>query len=313
MAAYVHANVRCPMRLKTLRALEVSEPLSAGHAFLSSASGLVRLADTVYVIADDEHHLAVFALGEQKPGRLIRLHDGVLPHDAAARKTVKPDFEILLALPPLPEMLASRASGFRLLAMGSGSAARRMHGVLVYISAPGVVEAVTQLNLRPMFTALAAICDDINLEGAIVRDDRLILFNRGNMASPMTQVFSVNLLDILAGKAGSPVLEKQLAAPYAWDVPLTVTDACALDNGHILLSTVAEATGDSYADGAIVAAAFLLLDAQFNLIHSEFIEPICKIEGISAQIGERRVDILCVSDADNPDRPSSLYSAVMRI
>ncbi len=313
MAAYVHANDRFPMRLKKLRTLDVCQPLSAGHAFLSSASGLVRVGDAVYVIADDAHHLAAFGLGEQKPGRLVRLRDGDLPHDAAARKAVKPDFEILLALPLDPETKESPAPCCRLLAMGSGSAARRMHAVRIDISALGNVEAVTQLDLRPLFTALGAICDDINLEGAIVRDDRLILFNRGNMASPMTQVFSVNLADIIAGRAGGPVLEKQLVLPYAGDVPLTVTDACALDNGQILLSAVAEATGDSYADGPVVAAAFLVLDAQFNLIHSEFIEPICKIEGISAQIGDGRIDILCVSDADNPDRPSALYSAVMRI
>jgi hypothetical protein len=296
------------MLLNHIRTLDVTEPLSAGHAFVSSASGLVRLGDMLCVLADDEHHLAIFGPDPQKPGRLSRLLGGSLPQDASARKKVKPDFEILLALP-----LFGDVSGYRLLAMGSGSAPRRMRGALVDITSGGMVSAITILDLKPLFAALAPFCNSINLEGAIICADRLILFNRGNMDAPVTMIFSASLSAILAGEAIDVALEKEYILPFIGDVPLTVTDACRLDDGDILLSAVAEATGDAYADGAIIGAAFMLLDEQYNLLRIEAIDPICKIEGVSAQAGNNCISVLCVSDADDPNRPSSLYGATLAI
>jgi hypothetical protein len=117
----------------------------------------------------------------------------------------------------------------------------------------------------------------------------------------------------LAGDTIEVVLEKEYILPYIGDVPLTVTDACRLDDGNILLSAVAEATGDAYADGAIMGAAFMLLDEQYNLLRIEEIDPTCKIEGVSAQAGNNSISVLCVSDADDPDMPSSLYGATLAI
>jgi hypothetical protein len=94
-------------------------------------------------------------------------------------------------------------------------------------------------------------------------------------------------------------------------VPLTVTDACPLDGGQILLSAVAEVTDDSYADGAILGAAIILLDAKLDVVMVEPLEPICKIEGISARRTATGAELLCVSDADDPDMPSSLFSATL--
>jgi hypothetical protein len=51
---------------------------------LSAASGLVRVGDFTYVIADDEHHLATFTKSKAKsrklkPGDLVYLIPGELP------------------------------------------------------------------------------------------------------------------------------------------------------------------------------------------------------------------------------------------
>ena len=106
---------------------------------------------------------------------------------------------------------------------------------------------------------------------------------------------------------------KRLALPAINGVPLTVTDACLLDDGHLLLSAVAEVTDDSYADGAMLGAAILLLDGDYRVVAIEPLEPVAKIEGISAQRTAAGIELLCVSDADDPDRPSSLYSATLRL
>src|SRR6185436_10311064 len=68
-------------------------------SFLSAASGLVRVREKLYVIADDELHLGVFGVDGAEPLRLVRLLDGDLPASAKKRKARKPDFEALLLLP----------------------------------------------------------------------------------------------------------------------------------------------------------------------------------------------------------------------
>jgi hypothetical protein len=296
------------IRLSAIRHLDVAHPLSGDRAFVTAASGLVRLGDFLCVVADDAHYLAIFQLSSQLPGQIFRLLPGDLPSDAAARKAAKPDFEILLQLP-----IAADASRFRLLAMGSGSTARRMRGAIVDLSPDGSVCAVTTLDLRPLFTSLARLCAQINLEGAAICGDRLILFNRGNSGAPTTAIFSTDLHALLADDSVAVLLEKEFQLPCIDGVPLTVTDAFELDDGTVLLSTVAEATSNAYADGAVIGAAFVVLDQKFDVVHIDQVDPMCKIEGITAQRNSQGTDIYCVSDADDPDRPASLYRTTMRI
>jgi hypothetical protein len=71
-----------------------------GLKFLSAASGLVRVGERFYVVADDELQLGMFTAGSAAPLRLVRLFEGELPAGARKRKAVKPDFESLLRFPP---------------------------------------------------------------------------------------------------------------------------------------------------------------------------------------------------------------------
>jgi hypothetical protein len=282
------------MRLSHIRNLDVETALASGESFLSAASGLVRVDDLLCVVADDDLHLACFQ--GDAPGTLIRLLAGELPRDAKARKKVKPDFEILIAL-----------GANRLLAMGSGSTDRRMRAVII-----GEMH-VTPIGLTPLFAAIAPLVPEINLEGALVDGDRLLLFNRGNIAAPATHIIETSLSAVLAGGAGDVRLIRTLPLPELQGVPLTVTDACTLDDGHILLSVVAEATDNSYADGALAGAAFVLMNAAFDVVAINTIDPPVKVEGIAAQRTPDGIDILCVTDADDPDQPAGLYGALWQI
>ena len=86
-----------PTRLRTLTLREASRP--GRPAYVSAASGLVRAADRLYVIADDENHLAVFPLEGDEPGSLKRIFPGMLPVAPEARKRNKPDVEAIVRLP----------------------------------------------------------------------------------------------------------------------------------------------------------------------------------------------------------------------
>ena len=287
------------MQLTHIRYLHTAEPLASGNPFLSAASGLVHIGKTLCVVGDDEQHLVVFNQNDDGPGRLIRLLPGDPPRKKKKRKAVKPDFEILFALPH---------SGL-ICAMGSGSTPQRMRGATIDLES----DSVTLLDLQPLFAAIAPLVAELNLEGAVVRGDRLLLFNRGNMANPETCIFETALAGLTDGAAIEVTLVKTLALPLIEGVPLTVTDACLLGDDGFLLSTVAEVTDDSYADGDILGAAIIVLNADLEVVAIETLEPTLKIEGITARRTLTGAELLCVSDADDPDAPSSIYSASLDV
>lgn len=289
------------MHLTHVRDLAVDAPLPSGHAFVSAASGLVVRGDRLYVIADDALCLASFDLDGAAPGRLFPLIASDLPPDAAQRKKVKPDFEILLALP--------LAQGTRLLALGSGSTPQRMRGALIDLSGTGDPATVDLIELRPLCAALAPLVPEINLEGAVLRGEGLLLFNRGNQNHPASHIVEVPLAALLAGGPVSAALRAELHLPMSNGVPLTVTDACQLESGQILLSAVAEATADSYADGALAGAALVTLDADFKVLTVKPIAPVLKVEGLAALVTAQGMQVLCVTDADDPGRAAGLWQS----
>ncbi len=119
-----------------IRDLTLIGPSSRGRpAHVSAASGLVRIKSYLYVIADDEFHLAVFRCGDASPGNLIRLMDGTLPADNASRKKQKPDFECLTLVPAFADFPYGA-----LLALGSGSRPSRNRGVLMALDAEGCID-----------------------------------------------------------------------------------------------------------------------------------------------------------------------------
>src|SRR5262245_5072720 len=121
------------IRLTKVRELRLSAPPSAGRpAHLSAASGLARVGSLLYVVADDELHLGIFGLGSTAPGRLMRIFSGELPAEKSERKAQKPDLEALTVLPPSAEHPRGA-----LLAIASGSKARRRKGALLALDAQG--------------------------------------------------------------------------------------------------------------------------------------------------------------------------------
>ncbi|UIP07704.1 hypothetical protein LY632_04705 [Erythrobacter sp. SDW2] len=279
-------------------------PLPSGHAFLSAASGMAVVGTRLCVVADDASCLAVFALDNDAPGTLVPLIPDELPRDPAARKRVKPDFEVLVALEQTP--------GTRLLALGSGSTPQRMRGAIIELPTSGEVPGVHPLDLRPLFAAIDPLVRQVNIEGAVIAGSELLLFNRGNMRAPASQVISVPLADVLSSGQVSAALRAELSLPSLAGVPLTVTDAFRLDSGQILLSAVAEATSDSYADGALAGAAIVELDVELEVLRTHVLQPPLKVEGIAAYPAPGGLRLLCVTDADDPDRVAELYEATLR-
>lgn len=301
------------IKLRKIRELSLDSASAAQRAHhVSAASGLVAVGDFLYVVTDDEHHLAVFSATGVGEGDLVRIFPGDLPHERRARKADKPDLEVLTRLPPF----AGHPYG-ALLALASGSRPNRRTGVVLPLDAAGVIaRAPRRIDLAGVYACLDRQFPALNIEGATVTDDALILLQRGSRTHPTHATIHLSLphvLDALGtgdtlGTAG-PIAVHMLDLGAIDGIPLCFTDGAALVDGRIVFTAVAEDSVDTYEDGPFKGAAIGLLGSDGHLQRIERVEPPHKIEGISASLDGETIRLLLVTDADDANVPSLLLSA----
>jgi hypothetical protein len=297
------------------RELLLDAPSSLGRdAHLSAASGLVRGHDRLYVVADDELHLGNFPLAGDAPGQLIRLFEGELPNKYKKRKSEKPDLETLALLPMF--------SGFKhgaLLALGSGSKPTRERGVLLGLDDTGVLNKEVRLvDLNRFYGSLRLEIDVLNIEGAVVQRDCLLLLQRGNKGSA-NALIECDLASFLHDLATDyPPRLHQKPTINVIDlgdvngVPLCFSDGAALPNGDLIFSAVAENTDNPIDDGACAGSAIGILNSQGALKRIERLAEPHKIEGISADVQADGIHVLLVTDGDDASQPAWLLSTLLK-
>jgi hypothetical protein len=276
--------------------------LAGGERHLSAASGVVRIGELLYVVADDEPAMAVFEL-ERRPleGELIPLDPTELPSDHAERKAAKPDLESLCLLPDET-----------LFTLGSGATERRERGWALPLGGG----APEEISLSDLYATLREDLADLNIEGAAVARERLWLAQRGNGRYGENALIELDLGEVLAGiqrdRAIDPSAIRGLSRHELGDVegvPLTFSDLCPLPDGGLLFAAVAEAGESTYHDGECVGAAVGLLEERGVRMLEPLAEP-HKVEGVSVAAG---LDLLLVADADDPAVPAPLLAASLAL
>lgn len=275
---------------------------------LSAASGLVIIGDYFYVIADDEVHLSVFSLRDENFHQRIPLFSDKLPTEKKARKKHKPDLEALTQLPASAEHPHGA-----LLALGSGSKVKgsenkRQRAVIIPFNADGRASTQTiTLDLSVLYASLPL--DDTNIEGAFIKDDQLVLMQRGNNRHEQSALVFSGVGPLLRQQKGSDPSIKIIhyTMPTIEDVPLGFTDGIMMPNGNILFTAVAENTDDSYNDGACVGAAIGEINARGEMIRCDVLAQPYKVEGIAAVADQ----LYLVTDADNAGIPAMLYRCAL--
>ena len=301
--------------LTRIRALDLADTGGAGlPRHVSAASGLACAGAFIYVVADDELHLGVFDATGDAPGRLLRLFDGELPADKAARKRQKPDLEAIVALPPFGDFESGA-----LLALGSGSKRNRRRGVLLRLDESGAIAGAPRVvDVSRLFEELDRHCPALNIEGAVAIGDELRLLQRANKKHPQNAIVRYPLPAILAALASDEAIGA--IAPAAIDrvdlgridgVPLSFTDGASLPDGGMAFSAVAEDTEDTYNDGACLGAAIGVAAFDGTVRFLERLDECHKVEGVAARVDNDVIRLLLVTDADDPAIAASLFATTL--
>jgi hypothetical protein len=307
-----------PARIVQRRALtypDGARPAEDRSAHVRAASGLAWLRDggepRLVIAQDDTSFLAVLdeagavrtsvRLDHQVAGR--RIFESRL-----GNKKHKLDLEAATTLPD-----------GRVLVVGSGSLPARERVVISDGSSARVAA------LPALYAALRAergfSGSELNVEGAAVLGDTLVLANRGNGAPdaagpPVDAVAMLPLASFLAHVEGgpAPAIERVMALALGeiGGVRLTLTDLCARRDQLYFLAS-AEASPNAIDDGVVVGTAVGRIagaNVRWVPIVDESGAPsTAKTEGLAwaSPTGEGS-RVLAVVDRDDPDAASELLT-----
>lgn len=296
--------------VKTLTLSSPSHKQRLPH--LSAASGLVQVGNWLYVVADDENHLGLFARDGDDHGELIQVFSGGLPLELEERKAAKPDLEVLTLIP-----ISKKYPDGALLALGSGSKEARHKGAIIPFNGRGELGDAELIDLTPLYRELKEEIGKINIEGAVIIDKDIILFQRGNKKNKLNATIRFPLKQFyqytLAGDIKSKHKLDSIITPYELGeiggVPLCFTDATTLPDGTIIFTAAAENTSDAYLDGQCMGSIIGVINCQSDLHCTIAIDRIIKAEGVEAQLVNNKIQLLLVTDADDATAPAQVYAA----
>ena len=293
-----------PRLVRRLTLEPASHPRGQGH--LSSASGLARVGHCIYVVSDDEHHLA--RLDADDPGNsriaLVRFVAGELPHEGAERKRQKPDVEVLLHL-------TCAVAGERdlLVLLGSGSRSQRERVFIMALHPDGEIAAAPlEIAATRFYAPLRDLFAEPNLEAGYFDGVHLHLFQRANRGQPLNARVTYDAAEVLAwlrgpGPAPRPIDVRMFELGSHDGVPFGITDAARWARGGCVFTAVAEDTADAYRDGACVASMVGWMASDGQVRACENLAGAPKVEGI-APVGAGRLWL--VTDSDDPACASEL-------
>lgn len=303
--------------------------LALASGFVSAASGLVRVAGRFFVVADDENAFFEFdfdADSNLTGGRAYPISNEKLPEEHAARKRVKPDLESLFQMDfPVGTTDSSRTC---LVALPSGSKENRVKGAMLELSEnllrpnsrPSQQESlisIAEIDVSPLYRVLGQQLTDLNIEGAVVLPNKLLLLQRGNSLSRVNAVIELDREVVANEIVGSRVIsDKALRKITKIELPviagehLTFTDAC-VEGEQVYFLAAAERTESTYDDGEFSAAVLGVLNQDCSAVESwceldvEF-----KPEGLCCENKNGSLCFYFVTDADDSTKPSKLFLVV---
>lgn len=294
--------------------LMFSAPFGDGpdrHVGVRAASALVPLGSAFVIAQDDSNIAALWTPGGVQPLRLFPDVHGDTYSSARGNKAHKPDLEAG----------ASFDVGGRPAAVlfGSGSTEARVRAAWVSEGPEGY--QVRTADLPSLYAAarqrLGLAADVLNLEAAAAVGERVYFFQRGNGAGGVNASFVVPRATLEAALvSGATIAAHDLREVRRHSLgaldgcPLGFSDAAPLPDGRVLFLAAAEASPNTYDDGAVAGSVIGVLehDGTARVLQRVPDGPDgpYKLEGLAVErVDGARVHLRAVEDADDPSKAST--------
>lgn len=282
-------------------------------AHVRSASAIRRWGKFFAIIQDDVHAIALLnpATHELSPILLPRAEDGRRTFgDDTGNKALKMDLEAAVALPD-----------GRLLAFGSGSTPQRTRIAVINPDHTSHIadasELYAQFHARTDFSG-----SELNIEGALIINQTLRFFQRGNGA-PRADILPINtfadfelstFVHWLDNNGPLPTLgpATHIDLGTTAGINFDFTDATLLPDNRIAFLAGAEDSPDAYQDGAILGTRFGIIDGP-NIHYTDILDTngkpsLLKLEGIEyhASTNHGDLEFIVTADMDDTTLPSPI-------
>ena len=278
---------------------------------ISAASGLVKRNDSFFVIADDELALSVFKENSSDEVTFPLL-TGQLPEDHKERKKQKPDWESLCLLP------AKGPFSEGLLAVPSGSTAHRTLGSYIALK-NGILTKPRTIDFSNIYRALTSEFSELNIEGSVVENSKMTIFQRGNGLNNQSGFIELDLDGLYQDILNSGVLSetrilnsKKIDLGLLHGNSLGFTDACFIGPDERYFLAVAENSPNTYEDGEYQGAVLGCLNKLGQITSMQELDCPFKPEGLWIESQQDKKNIFIVTDADDRKVLAALYQAVLK-
>ena len=179
-----------------------------------------------------------------------------------------------------------------LLVLGSGSKQNRSKAILVDLKDDGITEFDNTVFYERLKKSGVA---DLNIEGAAQVHDHLLLCNRANQSNPVNQ-FIITSLDFFRNQEEAPIslLDIDLRA---YEESIGVSGITYSDvHDQIIFTTSAEATGNSYDDGAIGKSYLGIIENGYRKIWKKNmkVNELIDLPGTFDEFKGHKVESVCI-------------------
>jgi hypothetical protein len=199
----------------------------------------------------------------------------------------------------------------------SGSKPNRHQGALVGLNsaAPAKIDTV---SFSDLYEKLVKLNPELNIEGAVAVQDKILLFNRGNGESTKNQVFTLAMDSVLSNlREQSALLKDSLIKVQdinlgkIQDQPLSFTDAAIETPDHIWFLAVAEGGKSTYEDGEYFGAILGAMNRECQIKVGYELSCPFKPEGLALDFAMRKFFV--VTDADDRNQASQLFAGQLPV
>lgn len=264
---------------------------------IKAASGIISRNNKLYIISDDSDILYIYDLKIHKLSKKSLCENGALSEHLP--KSEKSDFEAIVY------------SNNHFFVFGSGSLPNR--NKLAIISEKDYSLKIE--NLTDFYNRLKTFSgidnENFNIEGAIIIQDILLLFQRGNGSDKINGIFKIQnwrnteeeIIDFFL-----------IPLPLIGNSSFTFTDAIYLEE-KIYFVAAAEASNSTYDDGEILGSMIGIINpTTLEVEKTQIISSSHKFEGLTfiSRKGSFKNFLIC-EDPDDDEVSAGIYELKIRI